>query len=290
MGWKFETFLLFLGLLFMFGLVDTLKPPKPKRLTDEERMGMDRPAFLDNEVQQIFEKYVPEFYLHPDEPYPPLPIEKYLETTTRKGNTLVSSLDRHGWHRSNYSYPSLSSVPCYGHISSEIDYDGQPILRLFYFVTFGFNGSKRILWLFDAGEHQFDVEHVQVIVDMNTHKVKRVFYGAHGRTDGMWLDASQIQFTDHHAHTYMALNGHGMYPTTGTWPRLFFIANDHTEKGEKWTPKNIVRVYSKEEPMTTDWLAMKGKFGDGHVSAPDIEKLKQVDKHTTLCTRLFLKC
>jgi len=121
-------------------------------------------------------------------------------------------------------------------------------------------------------EHEGDLEHVTLEIDKNTKKLKRIYFGSHGRTEGMWLDADNpdIQWQGTHPIVFVAEGGHGNYPKAGTYVRIYGLANDQTNKGIKWDPKfNLVYKNDDErfDPNVHGWLYFPGNYGAHGVNA-----------------------
>ncbi len=165
------------------------------------------------------------------------------------------------------------TTPCYVATSEQ---NGN--IYIYYTYFYGFNGPYDIGPftgdVFDVqNAHEADYEHVTIEIDKNTKNIKRIFYAAHGSTEGLWLDAHHpdIQYEGTHPVTFVARGGHGDYPKSGTYVRIFGIANDITGKDVRWTPK-LVRFYPPEDPRfnpkTMGWVVMPGSMGRRGVSAP----------------------
>lgn len=67
-----------------------------------------------------------------------------------------------------------------------------------------------------------------------------VYYSAHRHGDGTWVSAKSCPFDEATGRllAFVALNGHGFYPGTGTHAHVFFFANNLTSsRGRVWGSK-----------------------------------------------------
>lgn len=108
----------------------------------------------------------------------------------------------------------------------------------------------------DQNYHRADAEHVTVVLDGGTRQIKKIYYGSHGRHEGLWLPADHpdIEFVGGtHPVFYVAKGGHGLYPMkgignkktirNGRYIRIFGAADDEVSKdGVEWDPQ-IIRTY-----------------------------------------------
>ena len=120
------------------------------------------------------------------------------------------------------------------------------------------------------------MEHLTVELS-SSGDLLRVFYGAHGTKDGRWIKASNVPMETVNGAkkivAYIALNGHGLYPSDGTVFRFGGMANDITEKAIQWIPKPIV-ILNKEDPNfnidTMGWSVYNSRIG-GNSTQPNTE-------------------
>lgn len=150
--------------------------------------------------------------------------------------------------------------------------------------------------------HEADLEHVTLEIHTATDTITRIFYGAHGAAEGMWVKQGEFQMEGTHPVVYVARGGHGSYPRAGTWVRVFGFANDVTNKGMRWTPE-VRRIYrpfvdetEEAEPGydadTMGWIAYDGNYGRRGVRGLAFRDWLGVpDKsHRTLAEALALWC
>lgn len=233
---------------------------------------------------QLLNKYVPIVYHHPDEKYFPCSIDWLIQNSRLddfvRGTTISppTHLDLFNQAKSDnfakrsdgdlvLSFDSqvfkgehpMRNVPCYA-----LYREKNNKIYLTYIFVYAKNGEYDILGLANAGQHPADLEHLTVELDLATQSLLRVMFSAHGTKDGRWVNASDIQFEDGKMVSYMALNGHGLYPKEGIAFRLFGLANDYLGKGAKWEPK-VIRLYGKNDPLfnpaTMGFTVYNGRFG-----------------------------
>jgi hypothetical protein len=114
--------------------------------------------------------------------------------------------------------------------------------------------------------HEADLEHITLEFQNLESAPLRIYFGSHGRTEGMWLDwnSSEFQKEGTRPVIFIAKGGHGTYPKAGTYVRIFGFANDETQKGIRWEP-DLVRIYQNTEaefkPETMGWLYHAGNYG-----------------------------
>lgn len=165
------------------------------------------------------------------------------------------------------------TTPVYVATSEE---DGN--IYIYYLYFYGFNAPYDIGPItgdtFDIQDaHEADLEHVTLELDKNTKALKRIFFAAHGTTEGFWLPANHpdISWENGHPVTFSARGSHADYPRAVTYIRIYGIANDITDKGTRWTPK-LVRIYPPEDPRfdpkTMGWVCFPGTMGRRGVGHP----------------------
>jgi len=128
-------------------------------------------------------------------------------------------------------------------------------LYILYMYFYGLNGPYDVGPLKgDVAEfqnlHESDLEHVSLEFDKNSKTLKRIYYGSHGKTEGMWLAANHpdVEREDGRVVVYSAHFGHGCYPKAGTYERIFGLASDVTGKDKRWIPQNLIRLYPIGDP------------------------------------------
>jgi|GEM_PF-3501528 len=106
--------------------------------------------------------------------------------------------------------------------------------------------------------HEADLEHITIKVNAETGHIDSIYYGSHGRDEGMWMyppgsrggDADQEFTVDQSGRpeVFVAYGGHGNYPKVGVYTRIYGIANDVTARGPQWelNENTIYRTVRKE--------------------------------------------
>ena len=97
--------------------------------------------------------------------------------------------------------------------------------------------------------HEADVEHVTLEFDKNTQALQRMYFSAHGTTEGVWMKAKGdgIEYENGHPVVYSALGSHAAYPFAGYYTRIFGAGSDRTDKGTRWDP-TLRMLYTKDDP------------------------------------------
>lgn len=129
-----------------------------------------------------------------------------------------------------------TNTPIYYHWK-ELEYKGKKWDALYYVLFYAYNPGYKILWK-TAGFHEGDVEKVIVLYCKDTKQPTWVYFGAHGRGQGTWLEYTKCNFTeDGVLRVFVSPKSHGFYPSVKKYHRICFAANDVCdEKGEQWTP------------------------------------------------------
>jgi len=163
------------------------------------------------------------------------------------------------------------------------------------FFLYGYNSPYDIVVfnrVFVSGDkyefqnaHECDLEHITLEIDPIKMQVIRVFYGAHGSAEGMWVNWSDVEKESlengkkpgTHLVNYAAKGGHGNYPRAGEFVRIYSFGDDKTGKGIRWTP-TWMRIYPPKDatyvigkgiapypkgydPATMGWINAPGSMG-----------------------------
>lgn len=268
------------------------------------------------EEKALLDKWAPRLYFHPDEKYFPASMEwivangKIMEMNASgnyqvaverpTNNDMFAYGQKYGFSTfSDKVYLEIPSsiysgqfpkemleqgaVSTYSYIRKGLNND---TLRLTYIFTFPYNGEYPILWLQDAGQHDYDLEHITVEINRVTGDLIRVYYGSHGPADGLWAMADQVpRDVDGKIIGYIALDGHGVYPKVGGAFRLYGLSNDITGKGQVWNPR-VQMIFPKDDPRfninTMGWTVFPGRIGlHGTTSLSDKSWYQTADPETT---------
>lgn len=161
-------------------------------------------------------------------------------------------------------------------------------IYIVYVFIYGFNGAYPVSMPV-KGDHDFDLEHITLELNENK-QLERIFFAAHTSQEGSWLpaDHESITYEGTHPVVYVARTGHGSYPESGTYVRIYGFGNDITCTTKKWTPQ-LVLVYPPDDPRfdpsAMGWAAHSGVFSPGIASfrrffngADDLAKGQDYDK------------
>jgi hypothetical protein len=210
-------------------------------------------------------------YFHPDEMYLPSSFSFFSDNSQlfeKDGTTLVKSIESVSNDKGMFDQQTLSLLQCgedrqkyilqpLPNLEKEIKLgtpadklsqvpiyywirkDGNGNIYLTYMLFYPYNGSYNILFLQEAGQHWADMEQMTFEFIPNggqeaqNYKLNRIYYGSHGDKDGVWVDENKAEKEGSSYVTYVAKNGHGFYPSSAVYFRLFGLANDFTLKNDK---------------------------------------------------------
>jgi hypothetical protein len=129
-----------------------------------------------------------------------------------------------------------TNEPIYYHWK-ELEYKGQTWDALYYVLFYAYNPGYKFLWK-TLGFHEADVERLIVLYSKDTKEPTWVYFGAHGRGQGIWLEYNKCKFTeDGTLKVFVSPTSHAFYPQVKRYWRLCFVANDVCdEQGEQWIP------------------------------------------------------
>lgn len=229
----------------------------------------------------ICQKFKPVCVLYPEEQYKPCHVDWYIRKTAlydAKDKMLMPegslNIDNLKDVSESFSDPSNQYLKVNSqNIGGEDDVQNVPFLVRWletstcyepHFIFFyAYNGP----FMFGAGLHECDIEHITVrIAKDNPNVVKEVYFSQHGSNEGQWVDAKDLEMFDGtHPICYSAKGSHASYPQKKTWFRVCCFANDHTAEGIHWYPNELVFI-----DENTPWVYYRGNMGGpspGHVSA-----------------------
>lgn len=156
-------------------------------------------------------------------------------------------------------FGGLDGVPIYWHM-----YDGDDSDTYLQYIFIYANNPGYSCCCCFLGEHQSDVEHVTLVIRNRT--VRKVYFAAHGSTQGMWVPAHLCEWggeTGRRLVVYSAKGSHGSYPQAKTYYRLFGFANDVcSDRGF-----NADSVHLMELP-DAEWTKYKGTLAPTGVNPP----------------------
>lgn len=270
-----------------------------------QRVGLS-PVIVD-----YIKKYTPIFYLHKHESYFPISAAHYFTNPStsivyQKNHALSASIgakevvvpqgqvtmkriaqlvDERGAYDKdlfieNNSCINFGADPSYNRdvdnnlitpVSLKITQDDNYVW-LRYLLLYGFNGPYTSTKAVGFNAHIADLEHVSVVISKNTGMIEKIYFGSHGSSEGMWLQANNkdITYEGTHPVVFVAYSGHGNYPRRGTYLRVFGFANDITDQGIRWLPR-LQLIFDRDDvrynPDTMSWIYFPGAYGSQGVTA-----------------------
>jgi len=141
-------------------------------------------------------------------------------------------------------------------------------IYIYFFLFYGYNGSYNILYIDETGQHYNDVEHFTYEIDIKTQKLERIFFSNHGKKDGIWKNIKDVEMDKTEKDRpvlYVAKNGHGFYPKSGSIFRVYGLANDLTNKGHRYDKYDYIPILKEDDkqfnPEKYGWFYSKIRFG-----------------------------
>jgi hypothetical protein len=242
---------------------------------------------MNNLVETILEKHKPVIYFHKDENYFPCNADFFIQNShLLKNNKIIdenmnqtklyniSHNDKFQNFDNTFIQPFNESV-IYGF---RYNYEDSPLyyylretedkLYIYFFLFFGYNGTYNILNLMNIGHHYNDVEHFTYEINKNNGSLERIFFSAHGKSEGIWKYYKDLEFDKENKTRpiiYCAKFGHGFYPRNGCIVRMFGFGNDLTNKGFKFSNYNYIKILKQNDnnfnPELYGWFYSNVKFG-----------------------------
>lgn len=154
---------------------------------------------------------------------------------------------------------------------------------LYVSLFFAENPGYRVCGVATVGKHAGDVERIVVLRDYVTCQPAFVYFGAHGRGQGVWLDWKACDVRQGFLRVYVAAGSNGLYPRPGRYLRILGFANDVADgEGDK-------RGYLRSELTPAAAMAWSGthfQVAPG-VNSP-LNVVDPSETSVTLTQRLFL--
>jgi hypothetical protein len=246
--------------------------------------------------RSILEKHKPVIYFHIDENYFPCNADFFIQNShLLKNNKIIdenmnqtklyniSHNDKFQNFDNTFIQPFNESV-IYGF---RYNYEDSPLyyylretedkLYIYFLLFFGYNGTYNILNLMNIGHHYNDVEHFTYEINKNNGSLERIFFSAHGKSEGIWKYYKDLEFEEPLSQKgfdkenktrpiiYCAKFGHGFYPRNGCIVRMFGFGNDLTNKGFKFSNYNYIKILKQNDnnfnPELYGWFYSNVKFG-----------------------------
>lgn len=176
----------------------------------------------------------------------------------------------------------IETAPVY-YFTRQSDY----FIDIVFFLYFTYNGAFNVLGI-SVGDHEADIEHVTLRLDLVTRQVIAIYYSAHS-DEGRWIDKKDIKFIDKRPIVYVAKYSHAMYHTEGRQWRIMGFANDKTDFGFAWNDYDLTGV----EEDSPRWMSYTGKWSRDGVNSVIVKDwwLTQPTKNSNWLTRMLpLNC
>jgi hypothetical protein len=152
---------------------------------------------------------------------------------------------------------------------------GEVWLEMCYSLFFVENPGYRVGGCCVLGAHRADVERVVVLFDNSTLEPKWVYFGAHGKGQGVWrewIQCEKINIEDCGGlalKVYVSPQSHGIYPNEGTYLRVFGCANDECSgDGEIWVPCADMRNDARKQSWSDVLQIESGINAPAHMGQP----------------------
>lgn len=154
----------------------------------------------------------------------------------------------------------LRDVPVYYHT-----YERGELAYVQYIFVYANNPGYRCCGL-RLDEHKSDVEHVTLELRRRDARVLRVYFAAHGHTQGCWVPAEACEWHGgagggRRLRVYAARGSHACYPHAGTYVRACGLANDACGGG-------LVCDLALREMPEAAWTRFRGTLAPGGVLPP----------------------
>lgn len=160
-------------------------------------------------------------------------------------------------------------------------------IRFAFFVFFSFNGALNVAGCFKAGDHRADMERFSFYLNKNSHEIEKIYLGAHGSKDGMWLVPNDFEKQDGKIVLYCALGSHAFYNEAKTYWRYLGLANDKTNKGTMWLNQKFV-IMTIDYPK---WQNFQGNLGyPDNCNVPRYRGWENEPEYSTSVLKRFFGC
>jgi len=257
-------------------------------------------------------KFKPSIYLHTEETIEPMSFDDYIKNsellingikTINKGKIklpLPENLNKQNFKCLNFLGESklpdqnnINNIPLYGKVNEIDDKYIDIIYMLFFPINTGYN-----ICCNNFGFHSADLECIILRINKRFELINNIYLSAHGDLECQNFNYKNIYYTNNNTLRispliFCALGSHALYPKSKTYIRILGFANDKTNKGILWSPKNIINIDSRN-----DILSYIGNLGLDKNKEPSVSdfnrdylKKNNFDKKNINCLkRIFLCC
>lgn len=244
-------------------------------------------------AQALADQHKPFVLLHPRESNNPIDVETYLtaselldgedgniiipaplnsqilddnKNTIPDGATLRIIESKEDEIKAGTPNTALNTVPFYCRFKETTDF-----IYLTYIFVYGYNWNYPVFFnWFPTGAHWSDFEHVTLELEINSLALTRVYFGAHRKVDGKWVDAADVKMTDGRVTVYSSRGSHGCYYEESFYLRAGGFANDSVGTATPWIADTVFLVYDDSQPeyvpSTMGFLTFDGTWGNGKIT------------------------
>lgn len=241
-------------------------------------------------MEDLVKSLTPVIHFHGMESYFPESLDYYIsQSSLYEGNKLITNSvtpEQLADEFNKESY-SLKSETINGSIDRAVLYvrvqDLGVIWRIVFFIFFSFNGVLGCCF----GSHRADVERFAFYVDKNNFQIQKIYLGAHGDKDGLWLTPDDFEKEDGRLVIYCALHSHAFYNRAQVYWRYFGFANDRTSRGVTWVNQPLIFL-TEESPI---WQKFKGNLGHpDNCNTPRYRNWEEEPPTSTTFLKRFFGC
>lgn len=159
----------------------------------------------------------------------------------------------------NVAKSEKSNTPAY-FVRRQVTAFGKQWEALYVSLFFRENPGYKIAPGVTIGNHPGDVEKVVVLLGNEP----KVYFSAHGKGQGQWLDWKDCETQDGILNVYLASGSNAMYPYKGRYYRVFGFANDLCDgKGIK----KLYNINDLEDAANQTWSSTHHNVAPG-VNSP----------------------
>tara|TARA_Y100000389_G_scaffold75080_1_gene71689 strand:- start:554 stop:1522 length:969 start_codon:yes stop_codon:yes gene_type:complete len=241
----------------------------------------------------LLHKYKPILYLHPNEEISPMSLDEYFSNSDLCVGGRVKLNQKYMWNKPEviredkniliekgniklplpnryqiipnkyldyngpYNIPNrfnINNIPIYGLVFYYDNY-----IDLVYIFNYYYNSPYRFSFLYVGGQHQADIEHIRIRLDITGDKIFEVlgiYYSAHSSDLCSWFKSKDIEWHNNIPNRnpiiYVAKGSHANYPSPKVWYRTFGFVNDITTNKNAiiWKPEKVINLKTRNDLMS----------------------------------------
>jgi len=163
-------------------------------------------------------------------------------------------------------------------------YKGETWLAVTYSLFYELNpGYTFCFGACNMGWHEADVERVVVLFDEKKREPGWVYFGAHGKGQGVWRAWEECVREDEDGKTlsvFVSPSSHACYPEARRYWRVFGFANDVCSgDGEVWKPDALARCNARKQVWSIEpYQVRRGINSPAHITHPTERSLSQWER------------